>query len=459
MNRAEMLTVLLLGLCWSSTVAADDWPTEQVEMRGGQTYRGLIESVDEAWVHLIQIHRRRGRPMHLVIRPLERSAVKKLVRLDDARRAELRRRIDRFIHRVRIETARMQSVRLTLREAEENHYQHYRGKWFTLDSTTDETTTRRIIVRIEQIFTAYRQILPPRVEAQRPLRLVVFGSEEEYTAFLGRLGLDVPSGACFLRDMNVVVAAGELTRFAAQLAEVNQRHQQLREELEQLEAKMTTRLAELGRQLKQDGVARGQISRLLVREKRQFQDRIQRKRTELNRCDRENARMFDTVTRQMFVRLYHEALHAYLENYVYPHAEYDVPRWLSEGLAMVCQNGRVESGTLRIDAPMPEALTRLKADLRSDQRLPLGQLLTADAEAFAAHDTAERHYVYCWGLAYYLTFQTQLLGSQLLGTTALDQFVESAAESNSPVTRFEKLINMPLDKFEPIWREYVLDLQ
>ncbi len=454
MNRVYMLTVLLLGLCLGSTLAADDWPTEQVEMRGGQTYRGLIESVDEAWVHLIQIHRPRGRPMYLVIRPLERSAVKKLVRLDDIRRAELRRRIDQFVHRVRIETARMQSVRLTLREAEENHYRHYRGKWFTLDSTTDETTTRRIIVRVEQIFTAYRQILPPRVEAQRPLRLVVFGSEAEYTAFLRRLGLDVPSGACFLRDANMVVAAGELTRFAAQLAEVDQQHRQLREELEQLEAKMTVRLAELGRQLKRDGVARGQISRLLVRERRQFQDRIDRKRTELSRSDRENVRMFDTVTRQMFTRLYHEALHAYLENYVYPHAEYDVPRWLNEGLAMVCQNGRVESGTLRIDAPMPEALARLKADLRSDQRLPLAQLLRADAEAFAAGDTSQRHYVYAWGLAYYLTFQTQLLGA-----TALDQFVEPAAENHSPLTRFEKLINMPLDKFEPIWREYVLELR
>lgn len=454
MNRVYTFTVLLLGLCPGSTLAADDWPTEQVEMRGGQTYRGLIESVDEAWVHLIQIHRPRGRPMYLVIRPLERSAIAKLLRLDEVQRAELRRRIDRFVHRVRIETARMQSVRLTLREAEANQYQHYRGKWFTLDSTTDETTTRRIIVRVEQIFTAYRQILPPRVEAQRPLRLVVFGSEAEYTVFLRRLGLDVPSGACFLRDANLVVAAGELTRFAVQLAEVDQRHQRLREELEQLEAKMTTRLAELGRQLKQDGVARRQISRLMVREKRQFQDRVQRKRTELSRCDRENARMFDAVTRQMFTRLYHEALHAYLENYVYPHAEYNVPRWLSEGLAMVCENGRVESGTLRIDAPMPEALVRLKADLQSDRRLPLEQLLTADAGAFAAHDTSQRHYVHSWGLAYYLTFQTQLLGAP-----ALDQFVEPAAENNSPVARFEKLINMPLDKFEPIWREYVLELR
>ena len=67
---------------------------------------------------------------------------------------------------------------------EGNHYQHYAGKWFSLDSTADEQTTRRVIVRVEQIFAAYRQTLSPRNNPPQPPRLVVFASMQEYQAFL-----------------------------------------------------------------------------------------------------------------------------------------------------------------------------------------------------------------------------------------------------------------------------------
>ena len=56
----------------------------------------------------------------------------------------------------------MEAVSLVPLEKEGNRYQHYAGKWFTLDSTADGRLTRRIIVRVEQIFAAYRQMLSPR---------------------------------------------------------------------------------------------------------------------------------------------------------------------------------------------------------------------------------------------------------------------------------------------------------
>ena len=64
----------------------------------------------------------------------------------------------------------------------------------------------------------------------------------------------------------------------------------------------------------------------------------------------------------MFVRLFHEAFHAYLENYVYPQTDHDVPRWLNEGLAQVFEGGQLESGSLRLDAPDTARLKLLQED-------------------------------------------------------------------------------------------------
>src|SRR5207249_622937 len=39
--------------------------------------------------------------------------------------------------------------------------------------------------------------------------------------------------------------------------------------------------------------------------------------------------------RRMFRRLFHEAFHAYLNTFVYPPEEGEMPRWFNEGLAQV----------------------------------------------------------------------------------------------------------------------------
>ena len=438
------------------------WPVERVELLDGRRYEGFIESEDDAWVNLIQIRRPPGKPMHLVIRPLARPSIAAVVRLKPAQRAQLRKRIEQFINRSRIEAGRMEAVVLKPIEKEGKQYQQYRGKWFTLASTAGEATTRRMIVRIEQIFTAYRQILAPRAQSRPPgrsLRIVVLGSTEEYQAYLRKLGIKIKNRACFVQKDNLVVAGSELARYTAAMVRIKAQHDRLRAELKRLEKELSKRLAELARQLKKQHVPRKEIARLLWMERRKFDDEIEKKRRELKVCDRKNARAFDAVTRAMFVRLYHEAFHAYLENYVYPHQGHDVPLWLNEGLAMVFEGGLLESETLRIDAPNRAALERLKAELRDGQPLPLRELLSAGRSAFLlAHgdssSTSDRHYAYSWGLAYYLTFERQLLGSPALG-----RYVKQTAENASPVERFEDLADMPLARFEKAWREYILTLR
>ncbi len=434
-----------------------DWPMELVETHDGRRYQGLIESQDDYWLRMIRIFRPAGRDMFLVIQPVETAAIARIERLDAESREILCRRIHEFRHRVVIEGGRMNGVQLSLVERHGLHFHRYRGRWFELESTADESTTRRVIVRIDQVFTAYRQLLPARVESPRPLRLVVFSSMDEYRDMLARLGLKIENPACYLQEANLVIVGSDLARHAATLSAIESRHEDIRVELEQLQEELPDRLAALGTQLRRQGHPRSQAMKLLLIERRKIEDRIAEKQRELNRCDRENARAFREIAHRMFVRLYHEAFHAYLDNYAYPHDRCSFPPWLNEGLAVLFSGGLLESDTLRIDAPNREALDRLQADLRSDTPLPLAKLLDLDSQKFLLVDnaaaTAQRNYIYAWGLTYYLAFERRLLDNP-----AFEAFV-APADGTSPIARFEQLAGVPLAEFEPAWRDYILKLR
>lgn len=469
--RSLMLSILLtIGWLGTTFVAGQvnpaqtpaplgnaQWPMEQVETHDGRRFQGLIESQDDYWLRMIRIFRPAGRPMYLVIQPVETSHIARVERLEPEQRETLRRRIHEFRHRAVIEGGRMDAVRLSLIKRGGLHFHRYRGRWFDLESTVDELTTRRIIVRADQVFTAYRQLLPARVEPPRPLRLVILKSMDEYRGFLARLGLNLENPACYLREPNLVVVGSDLATHAATLSQIEARHEAIHKELEGLQEALPERLAALGDQLRQQGHPRSHITRLLLIERRKIEDQLAEKQRELDRCDRENARTVRDIARRMFARLYHEAFHAYLENYVYPAQQYKVPHWLNEGLAVLFSGGLLESDTLRVDAPNREALDRLQADLLGDSPLPLAALLEADSQAFLLVDNvrapAQRNYVYAWGLTYYLAFERRLLDDP-----ALTAFV-TPSEGASPVRRFEELVGMPLSEFEATWRAYMLKLR
>jgi hypothetical protein len=422
----------------------------------GRRRVGLIESESEAWVNLIEIQRRPGRPMFLVIRPIDRSRVEQIVRLAPAERERLRHEVDQFLNRAAIEAGRMEAVRLDTTQRAGIRYYHYAGRWFSLDASTDEATARRIIVRVEQVFTAYRQILPPRQPAARPLNLIVCGSLEEYRQYLAQLGLKIENRACFLEQANLLLAGTELALVAAELERVSVAHQRLRSELEALERRLPERLQRHAEHLKRSGLGPAEIARLLNQEKQKANREIGEHQRQLQAYDRKNARDFEKATAQMFVRLYHEAFHAYLENYVFPRARYHVPRWLNEGLAVMLEGGQLESGALRVDAPERNVLRRLKSDLGGDP-LPLAKLLEAGAEAFAQTEHADadhstRYYAAAWGLAYYLAFERNLLVDPRLAAYV------TPAPGQSPQARFEQLVGMPLARFEPLWQRYIRGL-
>jgi regulator of replication initiation timing len=463
-----IVAVAVQSLAWLAAAGADpgDWATETIELSSRdngppaacRTLHGLIESQDGTWVNWIEIRQPRGKPTSLVIRPIERSAIARITALPPADEEKLRRQIQQFIHRVEIEAAEMDAVRLEQRNQGGVRHWLYQGRWFSLDSTLGEATTRYMLVKVQQMFTAYRQILPPRTESRRPLRLMLFGSLDDYRGELAQYGLKIDNPAVYLQEPNLVLAGGEMAALMSKMDDYRAYHKQLLDELRQLKETLRKQWEQLGRQLRGQGQQETQIRATLGSEKRKTEKLIQQKIDEIRQVQRKNERDFARAGQRMLSRLYHESFHAYLENYVYPHGDHDVPSWLNEGLAVAFEEGLLESGSLRLGAPNRAALGCLKADLAGDSPLSLDRLLASTARDFVVPQglsaKSNRNYSYAWGLAYYLTFD-----ENVLGTKALDEYVAKAASHEPPAARFEKLSGKALGQFEEQWRKFVMGLK
>jgi len=435
-----------------------DWALERVTLTDGKTYQGLIESESPASIEFVEVHRPRGKPMFLVVRPIYRKAIKSWERLGPDEQQELRGRLEKYKQRALIEGRRMEDLSLAQTRQDGVLLWNYRGQDFTLESTADEPMTRRVIVRLGQIYTAYRQILPPRQTKALRVHIRVFGASDQYRAALAELGLPIKNPAVYLPDKNLILAGSDLNRFAAELAQVNREHRQIKQQFDAKLAETPARLKQLGEDLKANGVPTAQRLRIVLAEQKKWDDTRRSVQRKIAALDRKNAARFNEVGGQMFRRLAHEAFHAYLENQVYPRQAHDVPRWLNEGLAQTFEAGLLEADTLRIDTPNLVALASLQSDLRGPQPLELADVLNAGGETFlAAHagdgQNASRSYYYSWGLAYYLAFD-----QGVFGTARFDAYL-SPADDVSAVQRFEALVGMPLDAFQTRWREAMLALK
>ena len=439
------------------------WELEQVVTADGKTYRGLISAERKSEIEFIEVVRPRGKPMYLVVRPLATSEIASQKRLPADERKLLAQRIYAFRYRSRIEAGRMDDIELTSHEQDERTFLRYRGPWFILDSTANEELTRRCIVRTEQIFRAYRQILPPRQENGRalraePLRIVLLASLDDYQTYLSKFELKIDNPAIYSQPGNFVVVGGELSRFADRLAIARNRHEEIRRQYENLDKQMDERLAVVRMQLREAGVARSAIDDEINARKKQWKDERDEAMLLLNTADRRNDRRFDELTETMFARLYHEALHAYLENYLYPQSQFEVPIWLHEGLAQFFQNGRLEADTLRIDSPLGTALAIAQQDIKSETPISLADLLAADSQDFLTREDRHKYYAHAWALVYYLAIERAVIGTETLDKIVPPAVDADAQAEGAEITRFQSLVDQPLFDFEQQWHAAVLEL-
>ena len=85
---------------------------DRVELLGHARCDCLIESEDADFLNVIRIIRQPGKPMHLVIQPIERGNIVSIERIDDDKRQALKLAIDQFRNRATIEAMRMDGIKL-----------------------------------------------------------------------------------------------------------------------------------------------------------------------------------------------------------------------------------------------------------------------------------------------------------------------------------------------------------
>lgn len=434
------------------------WQTDEVELTDGRTLRGLIEEESEQRIKFLEMRRRPGRPVTLVGHSLSRPEIVGIERLPEDARSVLRARLQAVRNRAAIEAGRAQNVRLEEFDRDGTRFSSYQGWWFRIEASLDPSEVRRIVVRLEQMFRAFEQVLPPPggyTAAEGDISVVVFGDHRQYAAFLRREGLAIRNPAFFDPARGRVVVSSNLSRVLRRARAIEDAHLLRLRDLFPKDEVVAAALADRDKRLEKGGygaMKRRDLLFLTLQRWRQEEDALV---TRMRRVERRNRDAVQAERESLEKRLFHEAFHAYTSTrFESPHNQ-NLPRWLSEGLAQLFESPLLEADLLRIDAPDPERLVRLLDDFDSADPLTLADLLAADQAKFlVAHDasgrTSERHYLYAWAVAYYLVFEHS--------PSAMRQLGEGLDGSLFAIADFEEFVGMPMETFEARWRTRMREL-
>jgi hypothetical protein len=428
---------------------------EELRLKDESSLHGLVDAENSRQTVFIEVFRPRGRQTHLRIRPIDNDQIAGITRLSSGDRAAAEKLVAETRERVWIEAGRMDAVDFKVSRENDRVVYRYEGEWFDLSSTADDESTRRAVVRLEQAFLAYHRALPPRLSPQSRLSVVLFGTSDEYQEHLRNANLDLANPAFYAVRENRIVAGADLITFGQQLAQSRTENEAVRQQWEKAAAAFPGEVQKLNQTLTNQGLSRDAIAQETRAWRARFQGELTAARRQIFAVENANTSKFNRFAERLLAQLYHEAFHAYVENYVFRHgdAKHQLPRWLNEGLAQVFEAAIFEADTMRLDAPQPKTLALLQADLREQAPLRLADLLAAGEEPFvASHESdrraAKRHYLYAWGFAYYLVF-----GPARLDATKLEQLADRSATS---AKHLEAILGKPLDEIEQEWRKSML---
>ncbi|MBA4191154.1 MAG: hypothetical protein C0467_24505 [Planctomycetaceae bacterium] len=438
----------------SPPVGLANWSFDELTLTNGSKFQGLILSDAPDGIRFKSVTRPPGRPTVTLTSFFTKAEVANVKRLPEAERALLKERLAELDPTGEGERKRMDSLELLSKDwpGKPGKARRYESDYFFLDSTGSEELTRRSGVRLEQVYTAFTRFLPPTVKDGRPTRIMLATDREEYKTLLGPLGESfLLNPAVYDRENNQVLCGHDLKQLGEQLDQARIHHAQ------QL-ATLTTYENEVKKLYKAPELAR-------------YLDAVRVERNRVHATDRINGAKFDKATAAVFAVLYHEAFHAYVGTFVYPAMKPEdvkagkgtgeLPRWLNEGLAQVFETSVVEAGELRADTPDNERRNRVKDWLKGkngNTLVPLSDLLVVSRDAFLASHadqkaSANRSYLSSWALAYYLTFDRRLIG-----TEAFRKYLVAVNSGGDPRQAFVGLVGKDLAAFERDWHAYLLRL-
>ncbi|HXG10737.1 MAG TPA: DUF1570 domain-containing protein [Gemmataceae bacterium] len=420
----------------------DDWKFDLVHLRDGRSLPGLVVEQTATDVRFLYVSRKPGSPTFVTPVTWKRSEIERVELLDAKERERLVARLKALDPGGKDEAERM--ARLTLKaipwgKDPRATALRYQSAHFTLESNAAEDVVRRAAVRLEQLYSAFVRYLPPRAPSAEPTTILLARSLADYQTLLKDRGHNLLNPAYYDPVRNQVVCGSELQRLGDELERVRRQHHQLLAELQEREAELHK-------------LYKGRVPPQLLTP-------IREGRQKIAQADAAHEKNFREATQRLFRRLYHEAFHAYLDNFVYPGNEAVVPRWLNEGLAQIFESGFVEAGEMRIGHVEKDRLERLKEAIRQGELVGLADLLRSGPKQFlVAHDSerqvSNRHYLTSWALVHYLVFERRLLG-----TRAMDRYTRALGRGTDPLEAFRDLVSQPLPSFEKEFRRYLTQLR
>jgi hypothetical protein len=453
------LALLLAGALGAAEApGADEWKYDVVHRKKGPPFRGLITEQTAQYVRVLCVSRKPGAPTLVFREELPRAEIDRLELLGDEDREALRRRLDALKRERAALAATLKALgpdgqapaeavdRLELRRVPwpvgtRGEALEYRSAHFRLVSDAGTGLLGLAATRLEQVYAAYARTLPPRVKEARPTTVLLTRSLADYQALARARGHNLLNPAFYDAARNEIVCGSDLERLGDELERVRRHHETLRKELKGREA-------DLVRVYK----GRKNVPPELLRPLAEAAKKI-------DATEGRNALAFAAARERLFRRLYHEAFHAYLANFVYPGRDGELPRWLNEGLAQIFETAIVEVGELRVGHADGERLKELRRALGRDALLPLADLLASGPKQFqVAHagdrQASDRYYLASWALAFYLTFDRKLLG-----TRALDDYARALRRGEAAPAAFRALVGQPLPQFEKEYLEYLKRLR
>ncbi|MFL5342166.1 MAG: DUF1570 domain-containing protein [Gemmataceae bacterium] len=407
-------------------------PRVLVGLLGDETPRGVRFRV---------VQRNPGRPTLIFPTLLKRDEIAQIVRLGEEDRKLLQERIQEIEQNApEAEKERLGALELQpiVWAGKPGAGWRYTSDYFDLSSNAPEEIVRRAALRLEQIYTAYSRLLPPRHQGGRPTAVLLLTNVADYNRMLLEQKQPFLNPAFYDPAGNRIVCASNLDELGRSLAAVRQFHQRMRADLEKHEVEYAK-------------LYKGkELTKML--------QPIAEKRRELNAADVRNNQIFDQATKFLFATLFHEAFHAYLASFVYPPPG-ELPRWLNEGLAQIFETALLDGADLRVGHADAARLGRAKDALKKNELVPVADMLKSGPKQFLLvhvgdKQVSDRYYLTAWGLAQYLTFERRLLGS-----AALDRYVEALRDGRDVRKAFEELIGQPLPQFETDFRRYLQLLQ
>jgi len=432
-----------------------NWSFDEITLVNGSKFQGLILAEMPEGIRFCSVSRPPGRPTVTLTDFYSKSELAGIKKLSDSDRKTLIERLAKLDPKGEGERLRIESLEILAIAwlDKPGGGKRYESDHFILESSGSEELIRRSAVRLEQIYTAFIRFLPPMPKDNRT-KILLATDKDEYRALLGSVvEMHLLNPAVFDPTTNRIMCWNELKRLGSELQTVRLHHSQQLATLKQYEE----RVAKL--------YTKPELERYLT------QINMERKR--VWDADYANGKKFDLATARLFAILYHEAFHAYVGTFVYPPLKPDdvkagkgtgeLPRWLNEGLAQVFETAVVEAGELRADTPDRDRLLRVKDWLKGkgggDRLVPLDDLLITGKDAFLAFHADQkaatnRAYLTSWALAYYLTFDRRVIG-----TNEFKKYLIAVNSGGDPRKAFSTLVGKELSVFEKEWHTYLLRLQ